>query len=93
MKVVCNSLIEYFEKFLTSNLLYSCEVNRLRLIKAEIEEMKYSDVFGAEHLLRLLCTPYVCDSSIDQYPSLVYHTDASEEDVRIICDVLSVLHK
>lgn len=93
MKVVCNSLIEYFEKFLTSNLLYSCEVNRLRLIKAEIEEMKYIDVFGAEHLLRLLCTPYVWASSIDHYPSLVYHTDASEEDVRIICDVLSVLHK
>lgn len=86
-------MIEYFEKFLASNLLYGCEINRLRMNKTKIEDMKYSNVFGAEHLLRLLCMSLMDDSSIDQYPFLVYHTDASEEDVRIICDVLTMFHK
>ena len=91
--IVCNSLCEYFDKFFMSTLLYHCERNYIKTYASELEHGEYSKYFGAEHFLRLLCMLFSNCCHLDQYPSLVYHTDLCERDISVICLILCELFR
>ena len=57
--MVCDSLIAYFDKFINSRLLYSSELLQLKAFLLDNAVDSLSTVYGADHLLRLLCSPFL----------------------------------
>ena len=55
LEIVCNSIIEYFNFFLPSTLLYLSEQSSVKAFLQQYSDKDYSELFGIDHLLRLLC--------------------------------------
>ncbi|KAJ3300362.1 Esa1p-associated factor [Borealophlyctis nickersoniae] len=73
---VVDGLILYFDKALGNILLYRFERQQYVKIKNENPDKKMSDIYGAEHLLRLFV----------QLPTLIAHTNMDQDAVNILKD-------
>ncbi|CAG8461682.1 7002_t:CDS:10 [Paraglomus brasilianum] len=65
---VANGIKVYFEKVLSTMLLYASERQQLSDMKTKYEDKTYSEIYGAEHLLRLFV----------ELPQLLAHTNIDE---------------
>ncbi|KAK7025693.1 MRG domain-containing protein, partial [Favolaschia claudopus] len=81
--VVVDGVLVYFNRYLWPILLYSCEREQYIRVRQEYvigcdvaEEQKMSQVYGAEHLLRL----------INHLPRLVSYSTLDSESTNIIED-------
>ena len=88
---VIQGLKLYFDKALGSILLYKLEKMQFLDILKENETRKKSDVYGAEHLLRLFGIFDQIFMLLVQLPSLIAHTNMDMDATNVLKDHLAMI--
>lgn len=90
---VLDGLKVYFDKCLGNVLLYRFERSQYVEMKERFPDLAPSDIYGAEHLLRLFGMILLNLSNIVQLPTLIAHTAMDQETITTLKDHFALLLK
>ncbi|KAI3660147.1 hypothetical protein MP638_002544 [Amoeboaphelidium occidentale] len=93
LEEILEGLQIYFDKALGTILLYRYEREQYANILRQHSDKKMSEIYGAEHLLRLFGNVFHGDHliSVVQLPMLIAHTSMDQETILLLKEQLNLL--